>query len=103
MVSIVPCRVINFRNSKTKEISRVYISKQHYFPLKAEFFRQGENQPWRTLETDGFAQKNGLYYASRMRAEGAGWRTMISFDDDRCSMGIYNAANPVMVIKKLNR
>ena len=103
MVSVVPCRVIDFFNAKSRETSRVYISKQHYFPLKAEFFRKGESKPWRTLEIDGFAQKNGLYYASRMRAEGAGWRTLISFDDTRCSMGNYDAGKPVTVVKNINR
>ena len=97
----VPCRVICFFNEKSKETAKVYISKQHYFPLKVEFFRQGENKPWRTLETDGFAEKNGLYYASRIQVEGPGWRTRIRFDESRCEMGIYNAAKPVKVIKKL--
>ena len=97
----VPCRVICFVNAKTKETARVYISKQHYFPLKAEFIRQGESKPWRTLETDGFAEKNGLYYASRIQVEGPGWRTRIRFDEARCEMGKYDAAKPVKVIKKL--
>ncbi|MBR7119915.1 MAG: hypothetical protein IKC77_06945 [Lentisphaeria bacterium] len=98
---LVQCRVIRFRNLKSGEISRIYISKQHYFPLKAEFFRQGENKPWRTLEIDGFAEKNSLYYASRMRVEGPGWRSRIIFDESRCTMGIYDASKPVKVIKKL--
>ena len=98
---LVQCRVIRFVNAKKSESSRVYISKQHYFPLKAEFFRQGENKPWRTLEIDGFAEKNSLYYASRMRIEGPGWRTRISFDDAGCTMGIYDVSKPVKVIKQL--
>ena len=98
---LVPCRVILFTNAKSKEVSRVYISKQYFFPLKAEFFKPGEDKPWRTLEIDGFAEKNSLYYASRMRVEGPGWRTRIIFDESKCSMGNYNAASPVKVIKKL--
>lgn len=98
---LVPCRVILFTNAKNKEVSRVYISKQHFFPLKAEFFKSGESKPWRTLEIDGFAEKNSLYYASRMRVEGPGWRTRILFDENKCSMGIYSAASPVKVIKQL--
>ena len=98
---LVACRVILFTNDKTKEVSKVYISKQHFFPLKAEFYKAGENKPWRTLEIDGFAEKNSLYYASRMRVEGPGWRTRILFDEEKCSMGNYNAASPVKVIKKL--
>ena len=57
---VVKCRVIQFTNAKTKECTRVYISRDHYFPLKAEFFKQGEKTPWRTLECDGFDRKNGL-------------------------------------------
>ena len=98
---LVSCRVILFTNDKTKEQSRVYISKQHFFPLKAEFFKPGENRPWRVLEIDGFAEKNSLYYASRMRVEGPGWRTRILFDEETCSMGNYSTASPVNVIKKL--
>ena len=98
---LVACRVILFTNDKTKEVSKVYISKQHFFPLKAEFYKAGESKPWRILEIDGFAEKNSLYYASRMRVEGPGWRTRILFDEEKCSMGNYNAASPVKVIKKL--
>ena len=98
---LVQCRVIRFSNAKKGETSRVYISKQHYFPLKAEFFKQGENKPWRVLEIDGFAEKNSLYYASRMRIEGPGWRTRIIFNEAGCSMGIYNVSTPVKVIKLL--
>ena len=98
---LVPCRVILFTNDKTKEVSRVYISRQHFFPLKAEFFKAGENKPWRMLEIDGFAEKNSLYYASRMRVEGPGWRTRILFDEEKCSMGNYTPSALVKVIKKL--
>ena len=98
---VVKCRVIRFTNAKTKECARVYISRDHFFPLKSEFFRQGENTPWRTLECDGFDQKNGLYYASRLRLEGPGWRTRIYFDAARCEMGVYNVSAPERVIQQL--
>ena len=98
---LVKCRVIRFTNTKKGENSRVYISEQHYFPLKAEFFKQGENKPWRILEIDGFAEKNSLYYASRMRIEGPGWRTRIIFNEAGCSMGIYDVSKPVKVIKSM--
>ena len=98
---VVKCRVIRFTNVKTKECTRVYISREHCFPLKAEFFRQGESAPWRTLECDGFDRKNGLYYASRLRVEGPGWRSRIYFESAKCEMGLYDVSAPEKVIQQL--
>jgi hypothetical protein len=98
---VVKCRVIRFTNAKTGEISKVYISRDHYFPLKAEFFKQGESAPWRTLECDGFDSRNGLYYPSRLRVEGPGWRSRIYFDSSKCEMGLYDVSAPEKVIQQL--
>ena len=98
---VVKCRVIRFSNAGSGAGTRVYISSEHCFPLKAEFFKPGESTPWRTLECDGFDRKNGLYYASRLRVEGPGWRTRIYFDSAKCEMGVFDVSKPQRVIQQL--
>ena len=96
----VPCRVMVLRSQDKKETVRVFLSKTHYFPLRAEFFKPGEKSPWRTLETGGFTQKNDLYYIRRLRVEGPGWRTRIEFNE--AELGFYNPkAAPKNLIRKL--
>lgn len=96
----VPCRVMLLRSSDKKELVRVFLSKSHYFPLRAEFFKPGEKKPWRTLETGGFTQKNDLYYIRRLRLEGPGWRTRIEFKE--ADLGLFDPkAAPKNLIRKL--
>ena len=68
----VSCRVLRLQSPDKKETVRVFLSESHYFPLRAEFFRPGENKPWRILETGGFTKQNDLYYIRRLRIEGPG-------------------------------
>ena len=84
-----------------KETVRVFLSKTHYFPLRAEFIRAGEKDPWRTLETGGFTERNGLYYVRSLRIEGPGWRTRIEFDE--AELGFYKPeAAPKDLIRRLS-
>jgi len=97
----VPCRVMKLCSPDKKETVRVFLSKSHYFPLRAEFFRSGEKEPWRILETGGFTQRNGLYYVRRLRIEGPGWRTRIEFD--QAELGFYKPESaPKDLIRKLS-
>ena len=97
----VTCRVMVLQAPDKKELVRVFLSKSHYFPLRAEFFRQGEKEPYRTLETGGFTQKNDLYYIRRLRLEGPGWRTRIEFEE--AELGLYNPqAAPKNLIRKIS-
>lgn len=98
----VPCRIMILRSPDKKEDVRVYLAKQHYFPLRAEFFRPGEKEPWRILETGGFTKQNDLYYTRRLRIEGPGWRTRIEFE--KAEMGLYDPAKPpVNLIRKIKK
>ena len=98
----VVCRVLVLTSAKERETVKVFLSKAHYFPLRAEFFREGEKQPWRTLETGGFTKKNDLYYTRRLRLEGPGWRTRIEFDE--ADLGLYSADKaPRNLIRKLGK
>jgi len=97
----IPCRVGLFRAPDGSEEVKIYLSRDYRFPLKAEFFRKGGAEPYRTLECGGFTQENGIYYARRIRLEGPGWATRIEFDPDRAKVGLYNAANPPAVIREV--
>lgn len=97
----VPCRVMVLSAPDKKEFVRVFLSKSHYFPLRAEFLKPGEKKPWRILETGGFTQKNDLYYIRRVRVEGPGWRTRIEFKE--AELGLFDPkAAPGNLIRKIS-
>ena len=97
----VPCRVMVLSSPDKKEFVRVFLSKSHYFPLRAEFLKPEETKPWRTLETGGFAQKNDLYYIRRVRVEGPGWRTRIEFKE--AELGLFDPQSvPKNLIRKIS-
>ena len=98
---VVPCRVIMLDDPKNKEKIKVWIAKEHCFPLQAEFFRYGEKDSYRVLEASGFTKKNELYYVRKLRIEGPGWRTKIDFDADSAEIGKVDPAAPPQIIIKL--
>ncbi|MCQ2378795.1 MAG: hypothetical protein MJ016_06235, partial [Victivallaceae bacterium] len=96
----VPCRMIRFSvPERPGESVCVAFAREEAFPLRAEFFRAGENEPFRRVEVSGFARKNGLYYARRILTEGPGWRTRIDFD--RAEVGEFSPDAPRNVIKAI--
>lgn len=98
---VVPCRVILLDDPTHKEKIKVWIAKEHCFPLQAEFFRYGEKDSYRVLEASGFTKKNELYYVRKLRIEGPGWRTKIDFDADSAEIGKVDPAAPPQIIIKL--
>ena len=80
IVRAVPCRVVLLEAPDKSEQVRVYIARNHYFPLKAEFPKPGESEPFRTLEVNSFKQENDLYYTDEIGLFGPGWRTRINFN-----------------------
>lgn len=98
---IVPCRVVLLETPDKSEQVRVYISSEHFFPLKAEFIKAGEKTPYRTLETSGFTKKNDLYYCAKISLDGPGWRTRITFDTKEAQVGVFDASNPPKIIRHL--
>ena len=90
---VVPCRVLLLDDSENREKIKVWISTEHCFPLQAEFYKYGENKPYRLLEASGFTQKNQLYYVKRIRVEGPGWRTRVEFSS--ADLAVFD--NPMQV------
>ena len=98
--AVVRCRVLLLKSADGKELVKVYLEKEHAFPLKAEFLRPGEDEPFRSVETGGFTEKNGLYYAGNLRIEGPGWRTRIDFDRDKAQVGFLNREAPPRIVRE---
>lgn len=89
----VGCRVVLLEAPDKSEQVKVCIAEQYCFPLKAEFFKPGESEPYRTLEINSFRKSNDLYYTDELILYGPGWRTRINFDNS-ADVGPYDAANP---------
>ena len=100
-LSLAPCRVFLLESPDKKEEVKIWISSDHYFPLKAEFFRKGEKSSYRTLECNGFTKRNELYYARYINVEGPGWRTRVAFDPDKAELGIFDVKSPVNIMRQL--
>ena len=98
---VVPCRVILLDDPANKEEVKVWLSKEHCFPLQAEFYHKNEKKPYRILEASGFTKKNDLYYVRKLRIEGPGWRTRIDFDADRADIGKVDTGKPPQILIKL--
>ena len=100
-LSMAPCRVLLLESTDKKEEVKIWISSDHYFPLKAEFYRKGAKTPYRTLECNGFTKRNDLYYARYINLEGPGWRTRVAFDADSAELGFYDPKNPVNIMREV--
>lgn len=99
---MIHCRVFIFDDPDNREKIKVWISSEHAFPLKAEFYRYGEENRFRELEASALTKKNELYYVRRIQLEGPGWTTRIDFDADRADIGLLGNP-PQNVILPLNR
>ncbi len=100
-VRTVPCRVVLLESPDKKEQVKVYIARDHYFPLKAEFFEGAAGgTPFRTLEVNSFRKSDGFYYTDRIGLFGPGWRTSIEFDKS-ADVGKFDPAKPPKVIRPL--
>ena len=101
MRGIVPCRVFVLDDPDNKETVKVWISSEHAFPLRAEFTRYGEKEPFRDLEAGAFTKKNDLYYIRRIELSGPGWSTKIEFDADSAEVGPLSETAPPKIIRGL--
>jgi hypothetical protein len=76
------CRVFVLKHpGEDKGVVHVWFDSERGFPLQAQWFRAGEEEPWRMLELKGakkFAED--LWFVKEMRLEGDGWKTQVRFD-----------------------
>ena len=96
--NMVHCRVFLLDDPEHKEKIKVWISSEHAFPLKAEFYRYGEEKRFRELEAGALTKKNNLYYVRRIRLEGPGWITRIDFDSDSAEIGLLGTPSPNIIV-----
>ena len=106
--AVVPCRVLLLEspadNPDGKEYVRVFLEKEHAFPLRAEFLRSPDDKkPFRMMEANGFTKKNDLYYAKTILIEGPGWRTKVEFNPDYAELGLYDQKRPVNVFLEIKK
>ena len=99
-IRMIGCRVVELKNGENETV-RVHIAREHFFPLRAEFFKNGEDSPYRTLEVNSFRKQNDLYYTDRIGLYGPGWRTRIEFDGDTAEVDRFDPAAPPAIIRAL--
>ena len=92
----LPCRVLVL-SAPDGETARAYILRDHFFPLKVEFFADEKTavdgtRPLRTMEVGSFRRKNGLYYAEVVDLRGPDWRSRVTFD--RADLSVPPAGMP---------
>ncbi len=73
------CRVFELKSWDGKETAKVWISKKYYFPLKVQWTRIQDKEPFRNLEISSFKRQGNYYAIKRLELYGPGWRTKINF------------------------
>lgn len=86
------CRVFLLESKEKNETAKVYISEEYFFPLKVEWTRKNEEEPYRILEVDSFQKVNNLWIIDSLLLTGPGWRTKIVFD--KCKAGLVENGTP---------
>ena len=76
-----PCRVLLMRSPEGKPV-KVWIAKEYFFPLKAEFYNSIQDingKPERSLEITGFEKVNNYYVATDIALLTREFRSRIKF------------------------
>lgn len=81
----VPCRILTFEAPSGKESVKVFVSAEHCFPIRVEWFKSHEKdiagKPFRTLEASSFKKCGDLWVVGSLSIWGPGWRTTVKFPD----------------------
>ncbi len=85
-VKMINCRVFELASQNQAEYIHIYISSAYYFPIKVEWFKQGQKSPYRTLEVTNFTKKNQITLPVRLKFYGPGWRSVIDFNKTRAGL-----------------
>jgi len=75
----INCRVLELKSPDNNEKAKVWISKEYYFPLKVQWTRIKEKEPFRSLEVNSFKRQGKYGMIKRLELYGPGWRTKINF------------------------
>ena len=76
------CRVFLLQSKDKSQQVKVYISRDYFFPVRAEFSVSSQpDKPFKTLEAVAFKRENGYYFVSRINLWGDQWSTRIRFQD----------------------
>lgn len=100
---VMYCRVFLLDDPDNREKIKVWITSEHAFPVKAEFYRYGENTPFRELEAGALTKKNDLYYIRKIQLNGPGWSTKIDFDADTAEINKLDPQKSPRIIKPLRK
>lgn len=74
------CKVLVLENKKTKQEVHVYISSDYYYPMKVEWFKDNEKNPFRTYFINSFKKVGKLWAPDSFYVTGPGWRSNVEFD-----------------------
>lgn len=75
------CRIMKLREPGGTDTVNVWFECEHGFPMRAEWFHEGERVPWRTLTLKGAKKfQDGLWFVKEMRIDGVNWKTRVQFD-----------------------
>ena len=75
------CRIFTLCAKDGVERVKVSISCEYFFPLRAEWFRDQEKEPVRTLEAAAFKKSNDYWFVSKLILSGKNWTTSIRFPE----------------------
>ena len=76
---MIDCRVLKLKSPDKKETAKIWISKKYYFPIKVEWTKIEEKEPFRSLEVSSFKRQGKYGIVKRLELYGPGWRTKINF------------------------
>lgn len=86
------CRVFLLTNKAGTESVKVAISCDYFFPLHADWFRNGATEPVRSLEAAAFKKEKDYWFVSKIILSGKDWKTIIRFPET--SAGEFNGKLP---------
>jgi hypothetical protein len=80
------CRVMQLRHPDTGDHVTAWFSADYFFPLQVVSYESGEDTASRTLEFTDFKKHNDVWYVTKMRLQGPGWKTQVKFGDGEMHM-----------------
>ncbi len=99
----VACRIVLLEAPDKSEWVKVYIARDYYFPLKAEFLKSAtDTAPYRTLEVNSFQKSGDFYYTDQLGLYGPGWRTLVDFRKS-ADVAAFDPEQPKNIIRPLSK